>query len=656
MKAGFSITHRLVIAVTVYLTCGAGVLRAQEPQPSSSSSQKTEEDTTATSQVDQPKLAPLAAKEQMIRDRFKRFQDRLFRLSEELAEREPQNAARLSRAISRAGELGLSDKLEAITEILEDQSRLYDAAEAQGNWMNDADRLLGILLERDSDNQERRNEIERLEEYRKRVSELLEQQQKLRDAAAASKAAAQMRRAIEQAIQQLEQIQTEQRSLEGAIEDGKKPTLQSQYKQKQLADRAKKLAEQLEKMGESGEQESQAQRDALNEAREKIAEASQKTQSGSKSMSQAGEKMKSGNQTDTKKQQQDAEQMLKEARKDLQEAKKSLEDKSDTGEQAGEQNALAEKAQNLSTQMKQSSKSGGQQDQGEQGKDDGQEGDSQPNNESGKKEPGKKTPGQQSVERAQSQMKEAGESLEKQKPDEAIPKEDRALEELQQAQKELDELLEQLRKEEKEETLRDLESRFREMLTRQKPINEETLVLANIGRENFSRPENLQLADLSARQRALSEDAAKCLHILDEDGTTIAFPRVVEQLSEDMSTVAQRLSVSKVATITQTIEQEIVDTLEELLDAVQEMQQQNEQQQSGQQQQNNGEPPLLPKSAELKLLRASQQRINTRTLAIEQSVSQGTETPKSGAGGLKKLATRQVECLDIAREMRDRPQ
>ena len=44
---------------------------------------------------------PLAAKEEMIRDRFQRFQDRLYRLSEELAEREPENAQRLARALER---------------------------------------------------------------------------------------------------------------------------------------------------------------------------------------------------------------------------------------------------------------------------------------------------------------------------------------------------------------------------------------------------------------------------------------------------------------------------------------------------------------------------------------------------------------------------
>ena len=55
--------------------------------------------------------------------------------------------------------------------------------------------------------------------------------------------------------------------------------------------------------------------------------------------------------------------------------------------------------------------------------------------------------------------------------------------------------------------------------------------------------------------------------------------------------------------------QEIVDTLDQLLGAVLQMQQENEQQQGkGQSQQGGETEPLLPPSAEYKLLRASQHR------------------------------------------------
>jgi ClpP class serine protease len=214
--------------------------------------------------------------------------------------------------------------------------------------------------------------------------------------------------------------------------------------------------------------------------------------------------------------------------------------------------------------------------------------------------------------------------------------------------------LEQLRKEEREETLRDLEARFRDMLLKQRPINEGTAALDQVGRENFKRAEQLQLADLATNERALSEQAATCLHILDEEGTTVAFPRVVSQLSQDMGTVADRLAGAEVGTLTQTIEQEIVDTLEQLLDAVKKMQQENEQQQGRQSSSSDKEPPLLPPSAELKLLKASQQRINTRTAVITDGAATGKESPEAAARGLKGLAARQVQCSEIAKQMRDR--
>ena len=84
------------------------------------------------------------------------------------------------------------------------------------------------------------------------------------------------------------------------------------------------------------------------------------------------------------------------------------------------------------------------------------------------------------------------------------------------------------------------------------------------------------------------------------------------------------------------------------------MQQENEQQQQAlASNQPSGDPPLLPQSAELKLLRASQQLVNTRTLAIESSFAEGIESEEGASAGLEKLAARQGECMEIAKEMRD---
>ena len=162
------------------------------------------------------------------------------------------------------------------------------------------------------------------------------------------------------------------------------------------------------------------------------------------------------------------------------------------------------------------------------------------------------------------------------------------------------------------------------------------------------------MADLAADERTLSQDAATCLHILDEDATTIVYPRVLGQLSQDMAVVAGRLGALRVGLLTQSIEQEIVETLEQLIDAVQKMQQENEQQGGPMSPDGNKDEPLLPTSAELKLLRASQARINGRTAAIALAAEERTSSAETSTEALTVLALRQEECADIASEMRER--
>ena len=192
------------------------------------------------------------------------------------------------------------------------------------------------------------------------------------------------------------------------------------------------------------------------------------------------------------------------------------------------------------------------------------------------------------------------------------------------------------------------------MLSKQLAINETTFQLDRIGQKNFTRAEQLQLAELAAQEKSLSQEAATCLHILDEDGTTIVFPRVVEQLSVDMATVVGRLAALNVSALTQAIEKEIIDTLEQLLESVQRMQQENEQQQGAPQDSDDSPSPLLPQSAELKLLRSSQVRVNTRTIAIRTAMAEGTDSKESLAETLQGTARRQRECAEAAEEVRKR--
>ena len=117
--------------------------------------------------------------------------------------------------------------------------------------------------------------------------------------------------------------------------------------------------------------------------------------------------------------------------------------------------------------------------------------------------------------------------------------------------------------------------------------------------------------------------------------------------------VADRMASLHVGSVTQDIEEEIVATLEQLLEALKTMQQENEQQLGGASAEGESQP-LLPPSAELKLLRCSQVRVNARTTAIEQARLEGAESQETLRRLLETVADRQARCAEIAREMHER--
>lgn len=575
-------------------------------------------------------INPLVAKQEMILERFERFQDRVFGLRQQLLESEPENAARLGRALSRAGELALSEKLEDIIRELGDPALHDRALESQSKWLEDADRLLSILLEQDDENDERKKEIERLEEYQKRVAELLAKEQSLREQSADAAAAQRMREQLDQAIRRVDALLERQKQLGSGA-----PSPAQADPQKSLSRDTEQLAEDLKKLAEPPP-EASSEKPEIAAAKEQTAKASQSAQSGAQAMNQAGEQLSKNDTPSTQGFQKQAQEALKETREQLEEAKKALDAQPRlTDPLAKEQKDVSGQTKNLSDQMKADAAEN-----------------SQKGSESGKS--GSSSPGSQNLNQAQQEMDKAAESLNQSSPEKATPSQDRAIDQLQQAQEELEKALAQLRKEEREETLRDLEARFRDLLAKQRPINESTVALDKLGTETFKRAEQLQLADLSARQRVLSEQAGTCLHILDEDATTVAFPRIVGQLVDDMKNVSDRLAAFQVGRLTQKIEEEIVETLEQLLGAVQKMQQENEQQAGKPSSAGDKDKPLLPPSAELKLLRSSQLRINDRTVIIEDSIKEGASAGDELKRDLRVLAVRQTECTDIARQMQER--
>jgi hypothetical protein len=219
------------------------------------------------------------------------------------------------------------------------------------------------------------------------------------------------------------------------------------------------------------------------------------------------------------------------------------------------------------------------------------------------------------VREAEQKMREAQQRLEEAKRSESLEKQTEALQKLQEAIAELEEVLRQLRDEEMERVLALLEGRFRQMLEEEIKVYEATQRLDQTPEDQRGRALDIRAGKLAFDQRKIAGQADRCLTLLLEEGSSIAFPEVVQQIRDDMESVSDRLAETKIGTITQDMEQEIIDSLEEMIAAFQKAQQDMEKPRSGQPSQpgENGEQPLVDALAELKMIRSLQMRVNLRT-------------------------------------------
>jgi hypothetical protein len=233
---------------------------------------------------------------------------------------------------------------------------------------------------------------------------------------------------------------------------------------------------------------------------------------------------------------------------------------------------------------------------------------------------GGQSPPRQQVQKAQKSMRGASDDLRKQDADSAADDQRKAIAELQKALEEIEQRLAQLREEMAIERLARLEARFREMLARQEPVTLTTATLeqARDADGRLPRSQRLKVAKLAAAERDIDELAQQALDIIIEDGTSVVFPRIVQNLSEDLQSAATLLDAQRTGSYTQAVQQEIEQTLEELIEALERARKQQQQQGGGGGGgAGDGMRPLLPPSAELKLLRSAQLRVNRRTKALD---------------------------------------
>jgi hypothetical protein len=194
------------------------------------------------------------------------------------------------------------------------------------------------------------------------------------------------------------------------------------------------------------------------------------------------------------------------------------------------------------------------------------------------------------------------------------------------------------------------------MLQLEVEVYEGTIRLDNVPEDDRDHDTEIEAGKLSRKQASITQEADKTLSLLHEEGSSVAFPESVSQMREDMEQITSRLARANVGQITQGIEQDTVKGLEEMIAALQRAQREQQQRQrdgnqgqKGQQNQKNPtgggnqDPPLVNQIAELKMIRALQVRVNTRTERYSKLLQEGAEQAEAPdlVEALQKLSERE---------------
>ena len=245
-------------------------------------------------------------------------------------------------------------------------------------------------------------------------------------------------------------------------------------------------------------------------------------------------------------------------------------------------------------------------------------------------------------------MQKAEEELKRLQRDKALERQDEAIRKLAQAKERLEKILRQLREEEQEIMLTSLEARFAKMLLMEIQLHVDTVTLGKTAKNAWTATHFGKARELSVRQETIADEAGRALTLLKEEGSSVAFPQGVEQIRDDMLSIVGRLGKNDVGDFTQSIEKDVIESLEELVTALQsEIENRKKPEAQRQRRQRSGneenEKQLVEQIAELKMLRSLQLRVNRRTKEIGRRIHGEQATADDLAMELQRLARRQAE-------------
>jgi len=539
---------------------------------------------------------PLITSQDVLTRRYKRFEETLMKLAEVLRKTDPDRATLLVRAIGKSREDLNYERMVRVVELLK-QDKFGDAIESQGELMSQLQGLLDLLLSEDRA-KEIAAEKSRLEAYIKDLNKLIGQQKDVRAATERGEPA---------------------EGLEG--------------RQGKVAEKTDELAKKIDKD------------DAAKNERKQ--DGSKKRGDENSKSDQSG-KSKDGQKSDSESK--DGQPGEKDGDKDKDGEKKDKDGEQKSGEKNDKNSKPGDKKDgsknSKSGQPKDGQPKDGQPQEGQPQEGQPQEGQQQDSQNQPQQQQQDKTPGRQELEQAKREMAKAIEELKKKQNQGASDHQDEALRKLIAAKEKLEEILRQLREEERMRMLAALEARFQRMLAQQLLVYDGTVKLDKTSPSEKMTSRVVGRATQLARQEdEIAIEATKALTLLREEGSAVAFPEAVEQLRDDMRHVAERLDRTDVAELTQAIERDIIDALEEMIEALQKEIEKNDEkkkQQQQQQQQQQQDKALVDQLSELKMLRSLQLRVNNRTRQLGTLVPGEQAIDPGVVQQLQRLAERQA--------------
>lgn len=260
--------------------------------------------------------------------------------------------------------------------------------------------------------------------------------------------------------------------------------------------------------------------------------------------------------------------------------------------------------------------------------------------------------GKPKVDEAQSEMQQAADKLDKNDADPANENQKQAEEKLEEALADIEERLNQLREETREERLARLEARFMELLLRQQDLRGRTEILDDklVSLQKQNVRDRLILLELSTQQEELSELCQLAYDLLLEDGTSVVFPEIVAEVKTDMLQAAGLLKDKQTGGLVQLLHREIESTLDELLSALKQSKKKGGEGGGGGGG-GGGEQPLVKRSAELKMLRGAQLRVNRKTRQLNEINLQELLPTEQLNEELNRLSGRQTEIIEMTQRL-----